>query len=68
MKPRLYATGVLVQSKYEQIAALPDETPITFCGYPAEFVGMTGDLITIRMKRRIGYLRKGMPEIEEITW
>lgn len=55
------------QQAYTRIAALAIGTALTFEGAPATFDGMTGYLITLRVKRRSVYLRAGDPRIKEIA-
>lgn len=49
-----------------RIAALPVGAPLIVEGRPARFYGMTGYLITLKVKRRIVYLR-GDPRIKDIA-
>lgn len=64
MKPRLTPAD---QQAYARIAALPVGAPLTVEGLAAKFDGMTGYLITLKVKRRTVYLRAGDPRIAEIT-
>lgn len=64
MKPRIEPAD---QAAYARIAALPVGTALTFDGKPAKFDGMTGYLLTLRVKNRTIWLRAGDPRIKEIT-
>lgn len=55
------------QQAYARIAALSVGTALIFGGTPARFDGMTGYLITLKVKRRTVYLRAGDPRIKDIT-
>lgn len=50
-----------------RIAALPVGAPLTVEGRPAKFDGMTGYLITLKVKGRTVWLRAGDPRIAKIT-
>lgn len=55
------------QQAYARIAALQIGAALTVDGQPAKFDGMTGYLITLKVKRHTVYLRAGDPRIKEIT-
>lgn len=54
---------------YQRVASLPDGAAVDVRGTKAQFIGMTGYLVTLRFKGRRGtvYLRAGDPRIREIA-
>ena len=63
MKPRL--TGK-AQAIYHALEQHGDERDVVFMGEQARFLGMTGYLVTLRVKRQTIHLRAWNPLIEHI--
>lgn len=62
-KPRISLSD---QRAYDRVAAMPVGAAVVFNGAPANFTGMAGYLITLKVKRRTVYLRAGDPRIKAL--